>query len=131
MTEQENKTTGGGMTIEDFEKLARARFENCLELMCGEKHKEYSRYDDKLYNFKKAAEIKANITPETALSGMMMKHIVSVLDMVDDIENYQELPSERFLNEKITDSINYLVLLYALIFERRMLHETMQQSDKL
>lgn len=119
------------MKIEDFEILAKERFAYCLNLMCGEKHKEYSRHDDKLYNFKKAAEIRANITPETALVGMMMKHIVSVLDMVDDIENYQEPPTERFLTEKITDSINYLVLLEALIFERRMLHETMQQSDKL
>ena len=108
------------MTIEDFEELARIRFETCLNLMIREKHKEYSRDNDKLHNFKRAAEIRGNITPETALVGMMMKHIVSVLDMVDDIENYQELPTERFLVEKITDTINYLVLLEALITERNI-----------
>lgn len=108
------------MTIQDFEILAKERFAYCLNLMCGEKHKEYSRYDDKLHNFKKAAEIKGNITPETALIGMLMKHIVSVLDMVDDLENYQILPSKRYLTEKIGDAICYHVLLEALITERRL-----------
>ena len=107
------------MNIQDFEILAKKRFDYCLNLMIGEKHKEYSRGGDKLHNFKRAAEIKANITPETACIGMAMKHISSILDMVDDIENYQELPTERFLTEKTTDAINYLILLEALITERR------------
>lgn len=106
------------MTIEDFTQLARKRFEYCLDLMIGDKHKEYSRNNDKLHNFKQAANMVGNITPETALIGMMRKHIVSVFDMVDDLELYQELPTNKFLTEKITDSINYLVLLEALITER-------------
>lgn len=107
------------MTIEYFKELAQNRFMHCLNLLLGEKHKEYSRNSDKLHNFKRAAEIKGNITPETALVGMMMKHIVSILDIVDDLETHQEVPSEKFLSEKIGDLINYLVLLEALITERK------------
>ena len=104
------------MTLDDFVKLARYRFNACLGLMIGEKHEEYSRNNDKLYNFKRAGEIQRCI-PERALIGMLSKHLVSMLDIVDDLEE-GGIPEEGILTEKITDSINYLVLLEGLIKER-------------
>ena len=103
------------MILEDFKILTVERFRACLDLMCGKKNDEYSRNNDKLHNFKVAGRI-LNQTPEQALVGMWLKHLVSVFDIVDDLPN---LPPDETLNEKITDSINYLVLLEALIKERK------------
>ena len=71
--------------------------------------------DDRLHNFKVAAELQ-NCTPIKALAGMMCKHTVSVYDLVNDVENGKTVPIELW-NEKIGDSINYLLLLTALIEE--------------
>lgn len=52
--------------------------------------------------------------PERALAGMMAKHIVSLYDMCyADRETYDV----GTWDEKITDSINYLILLRAIIEE--------------
>lgn len=104
------------MHIDDFEKLAKARFNYCLNLMVGQKHKEYSRNGDKLHNFKRAGQI-LNCSAEKALIGMLIKHLVNLLDIVDDLDN-GILPELNILGEKTTDSIDYHVLLEALITER-------------
>ena len=106
------------MTLDTFRKLAEHRFEVCLDLMCGKKNEEYSRNNDKLHNFKKAALIE-DLTPEMALLGMMTKHLVSIIDICQDSNVYQELPDKALLAEKITDTVNYLVLLEAIIEEQR------------
>jgi hypothetical protein len=102
------------MTNEDFEELLDQRLASTKQVL-GSKGQEYGR-GDRLHNFK-AAGRKRNITPEQALMGMKLKHDVSVDDIVDDIDR-GILPSESLLNEKIGDSLNYLVLLEALIKER-------------
>lgn len=66
--------------------------------------------EDRLHNFKVAASIQ-HCTPVQALAGMMAKHTVSVYDMC---ESGLEYPMALW-NEKITDSINYLLLLRALV----------------
>ena len=102
------------MNLNWFERLARARMNECLKLCCGKKNLEYSRGGDKLHNFKRAGDM-LGVTPEKALVGMFAKHLVSILDMVDDLP---VLPDKEIMEEKITDSINYLLLLEALIKER-------------
>ena len=104
------------MKTESFAILTLDRFNKCLELMVGQKNQEYSRNDDKLHNFKVAGRIK-NETPEKALWGMYIKHLVSVMDMIGDLDS-GKLPNIEALWEKITDSINYLMLLEGLITER-------------
>jgi hypothetical protein len=106
----------GNMNIKDFEKLMNERFSHCGKLMIGSKNVEYSRNNDKLHNFKVAGRI-GGVTPEFALIGMFMKHLVSVFDIVNDLDD-NRLPEEAILQEKITDTINYLVLLEGLITER-------------
>ena len=69
-----------------------------------------------MHNFKVAAEIQ-NCTPITALAGMMAKHTVSVYDLIKKQENGFVVPREMW-DEKIGDSINYLILLSALVQER-------------
>jgi hypothetical protein len=70
-----------------------------------------------MHNFNRAAAM-LGCCPERALVGMLSKHLVSVLDLVDAIEQRGELPTVKLLEEKCGDSINYLILLEALVKER-------------
>lgn len=86
--------------------------------LCAEtlqrKTKEYTGDNtDRLSAFKTAAALQ-NCTSEQALAGMMAKHIVSLYDMCfDEGVSY---PLDTW-NEKITDSLNYLFLLKAIVKE--------------
>ena len=104
------------MNHETFCALAAKRFQACQDIL-NLKSKEYSRDEDKLHNFRRASAL-LGCSPEKALVGMMSKHIVSVLDIVDDIEA-GGLPDEVLVSEKIGDLMNYSVLLEALITDRR------------
>lgn len=57
-----------------------------------------------------------NTTPKAALFGMLSKHLVSVSDMCTDGQTYD---IDRW-NEKITDSICYLILLRAIVEEEQL-----------
>lgn len=103
------------MNQEDFTKLVNNRFTVCGAILGG-KSAEYSRNGDKLHNFKRAGKM-LFCTPEHALIGMMAKHQISIMDIVDDIYDGL-LPTDELLSEKIADNINYLLLLEALIRER-------------
>jgi hypothetical protein len=85
------------------------------------KTKEYTGDNpDRLSAFKAAAAIQDS-TPQRALAGMMAKHIISIYDMCfTDRKNFELAVWE----EKITDSLNYLFLLKAVIKE-----ELEYQSD--
>jgi len=73
----------------------------------------YSREGDRLHNFKKAAALESRL-PEQALAGMMAKQIVALYDYLRDIDRGKAATREAWI-EKITDSINYLYLLRALL----------------
>ena len=78
------------------------------------KTKEYTGDDtDRLGAFKAAAALQ-HTTPERALAGMLAKHIVSLYDMCFDDDTDYDLST---WNEKITDSLNYLFLLKAIVKE--------------
>ena len=102
------------MNTEDFNKIIHEQIERCEAALC-KKADEYAT-NDMLHNFKAAAEIQ-NCLPTTALGGMMAKHTVSVYDMIRGLEDGRSYPIELW-NEKIGDSINYLLLLAALIREQ-------------
>lgn len=98
------------MTQEKFNEIANDMLERCKKVLYS-KNKEYAT-EDALHNFKVAAKLEG-ITPEQALAGMMAKHTVSVYDMIKSAEYY----SDDVWDEKIGDSINYLILLRALAEE--------------
>ena len=91
----------------------------------SKKASEYAGPKDRLHNFKIAASL-ANSTPEMALRGMMAKHIVSVWDLVQDREN--EIGHHVAIwDEKLIDSINYLILLRALVHEEEPIESPFQE----
>lgn len=102
------------MNQRKFNDIVIARQEMC-RILLGQKATEYAHDGDRLSNFKKAAAMQG-IEPEQALLGMLVKHWVSVSEMIGDIP-LQEWPVDKWA-EKINDSINYLHLLEALLIER-------------
>lgn len=101
------------MNTENFNKIIHEQIERCEATLC-KKADEYA-IEDMLHNFKVAAGIQ-NCLPTTALGGMMAKHTVSVYDMIQGLENGRSYPVELW-DEKIGDSINYLLLLAAAVRE--------------
>ena len=62
----------------------------------------------------KAAAALQHTTPQRALAGMLAKHIVSLYDMCFAEETVYPMDT---WDEKITDSLNYLFLLKAIVKE--------------
>ena len=102
------------MNTERFNEVLENTLNKCVKVL-GCKAGEYAT-EDRLHNFKVAAEIQ-NCTPITALAGMMAKHTVSVYDLIQRQEQGLVVPKEMW-DEKIGDSINYLILLTALVEEK-------------
>lgn len=99
------------MNLNQFESIQEAiilRIKNMIE----KKRNEYANLNDVLINFKRAASFLEQ-TPLQALFGMLTKHLISLRDIV--IEQ-KTVPLELF-QEKITDTINYLILLEGLFIE--------------
>ena len=99
------------------QKEVNAVFDEQVKRCAGilqQKTKEYTGDDtDRLGAFKAAAALQ-HTTPERALAGMLAKHIVSLYDMCfADSVSYEE----SVWDEKITDSLNYLFLLKAVVKE--------------
>lgn len=103
------------MRTEQFENIINKRIETCKSVLCS-KAEEYAT-DDRLHNFKIAGELQ-KCTAVKALGGMMAKHTVSVYDLIQRQEQGLAVPEELWA-EKIGDSINYLLLLTALLEDEK------------
>jgi hypothetical protein len=104
------------MNGDEFNDVVVRRCER-IKTILARKAAEYASAEDHLFNFKAAGKI-LNTTPEQALIGFLMQHLVSVISMVHDLP-VQQKPLALW-DEKIGDVINYLILLEALAVERDM-----------
>ena len=100
------------MTTEEFNAIINEQIDRSTEVLIR-KAKEYAT-EDRLHNFKIAAELEG-CNAQQALAGMMAKHTVSIYDLCRD-SSTANVPIEMW-NEKITDHINYLLLLSAVVRE--------------
>lgn len=98
------------MKVKEFNEIVAAQIKNSTDILCV-KANEYAT-EDRLHNFKVAAELQG-CTPKQALAGMMAKHTVSVYDLCMS----DKTASRAMWDEKITDHINYLLLLKAVVEE--------------
>lgn len=101
------------MTTSQFDKIVNDTLKQVKNVLCN-KQAEYSNKQDRLQGFKHAAII-MRTTPKQALFAMMNKHLTSI---IDGIYGDVDLSLEKW-DEKIIDSINYLLLLRALIIEEK------------
>lgn len=100
------------MREDEFQKILKDRLSK-IETVLGAKAREYALSGDRLHNFKLAARV-TDQTPARALWGIAVKHLVSVIDLIED----RLSPTEAMVDEKVGDLINYLILLEAILKER-------------
>lgn len=102
------------MTNEKFNEIVENQLMRCKNILTskGIEYAENEDMNDRLHAFTVAATLEG-ITSKEALAGMMAKHTVSIYDMCRDSEHH----SLDKWHEKITDHINYLLLLIAMIEE--------------
>lgn len=103
------------MTAEKFNEIFEETIEKSRKVL-GAKKAEYTPELDRLSNFKTAADL-IHTTPEKALGGMLVKHIVSVFDYIDRQTQGENFTMNQW-DEKIIDVINYMILLRALLIEQ-------------
>ena len=102
------------MLQEEFNDIVTKQMKKCWETLFN-KGNEYAMQGDRLSHFKKAAAV-MDSTPKAALFGMLSKHLISLSDMCMDKRKH---PKEVW-SEKITDSINYLLILAAIVEEEQI-----------
>ena len=105
------------MDTKQFDKCVERRL-NLSKLTLIEKAKEYAKNENRMHNFDKAANITGECR-EKALFGFFLKHLVSIMDIIENINEDTSLPSQAVTDEKIGDCVNYLLLLEASIQDRR------------
>ena len=97
------------MNTQDFNDLVEEQFSICRTIL-ERKGREYAPDDgDRLSAFKTAGSV-LHRTPIQALGGQMSKHTISLFEMIENDCKDMEL-----WLEKLTDQINYLLLLKGLI----------------
>ncbi len=103
------------MTTDELKTVFEEQVQRCRELLLL-KGKEYTPDEaDRFSSFKTAAVLQ-HTSSANALLGMLSKHIVSLYDM-------SFVGAERYnmsvWDEKITDALNYLFILTAIIREEK------------
>lgn len=104
------------MTSTDFDEVVEHRIER-IKTILSSKAEEYAKGGDRLHNFNLAAQITGK-TREEVLWGMAMKHLVSIIDIVEGTQ-YGIYPTKEIAEEKIGDMVSYLILLEASLNNKR------------
>lgn len=99
------------MNLERFETAVKKHIAK-IDFLLLAKAKEYASNEDRLHNFNKAAGITGECR-EKALFGFALKHLVSVMDMIDAHNKTGILPTQATLDEKFGDLGAYIAILYA------------------
>lgn len=80
------------------------------------KGKEYRRNGNVYHNFEEGSKI-TGLSREKVLRGFLLKHEISITDMINDLDN-GILPSAEKVNEKFNDNIIYLLIQKAMLIDR-------------
>ncbi len=105
------------MKPDAFAELLEQRIQKIRDVLAT-KAVDYASAGDRLHNFKSAGAITRR-TPAQALVGMWVKHVVSVLDIVEKNADKVSVPY-HVIDEKIGDAINYLILLEAVLVDSKL-----------
>lgn len=98
----------------EFEKVIDEQFNYIKELLMIKGDEYEKEQGDRLAYFKTAAGVMGR-NPKEALAGMMLKHTISIYTMCKSDKRFG---LDKW-TEKITDHMNYLLLLKALVIEER------------
>lgn len=101
------------MTHEEFDKVVEEELDYVKSLLCS-KSKEYDFGKDRFHSFKVGGQLQG-ISQEKCLLGYACKHVISIYDLCNHVEDF----SFDIFKEKITDYINYGLLLLGMIKEEK------------
>lgn len=99
------------MNYQDFNNLVEDQFNICREVL-DRKSKEYAPEESDRLSAFKTASCMLHRTPIQALAGQMSKHTVSLFEMIEN-----DCTDKDLWLEKLTDQINYLLLLKGLLYD--------------
>lgn len=102
--------------LSEFDTLVRQRCEALITTL-SVKGREYRRNNNEFHNFEKGGQITGQ-SREKVLIGFMLKHLISVMDIVDDLDKGIE-PSPSAVDEKVGDLIVYLTILEAMLKQKK------------
>ena len=103
------------MNTSEFNAMFEHTVQMCRETLCHKADEYADGDDDRLHNFHQAAHLQGG-TAVSALAGMMVKHTVSVYDLIRREAKGQAVSAELW-DEKTIDHINYLILLRGVVAE--------------
>lgn len=107
------------MNRKEFKEIIESRLEFCRILLESKGNEYIPEYaNSPIHNFIEGAKIKGT-TKSDYLLGLFIKHFVSIKDIVDKYKFTKELSSNELIAEKITDAINYLLILECILEEER------------
>jgi len=102
------------MIYADFELLV-DKIQNRCKRVLVKKADQYAGEEDRLENFVRAGDLQG-MTPADACFSMFSKHIVSIAMMLEEDPETMNR-SKKVWDEKITDALNYLMLLEACLID--------------
>lgn len=89
---------------------------NDLQNLIIKKGKEYRRNNDPYHNFNRGAQISGR-TPEEVLQGFLLKHLISVDDIRNDLKD-GKAPMIELVEEKYNDILVYFLIEKAMILSK-------------
>lgn len=106
------------MTVKRFNEIVKEETNYIQQLLIA-KQEEYNLDADRMSHFKHASAT-SGWPAEKCLYGYLLKHIMSITDMINSGETFTR---ERWI-EKITDICNYLILLLGLLEDENKFKES-------
>jgi len=103
------------MNLSRFKCLLQGVF-NRTESVFNKKRNEYSHDQDVFANLRNGVAFSIHDEPEQVAYEYACKHLESIQSMIKKLPD--ELPSEKLINEKFGDAINYLIIIEGLLKER-------------
>lgn len=102
------------MKKEEFSKYLEQRLQRITDTL-DKKAEEYAYIDNVFVNFEDGANITGDCR-EKVMFNYMLKHLVSVIHIVNDADTYT-YPTKEVIKEKFGDLINYLILIEASLLD--------------
>lgn len=103
------------MTETEFEQIVKDTLNQIRETLII-KGKEYRRNGNPFHNFDEGAKI-TSMSREKVLDGFMLKHVISVNDIVNDLDK-NILPKKSTIDEKIGDILIYMIIKKASLIDK-------------
>lgn len=114
------------MNFTTYTDIINTQIEKCQNMLTA-KRAEYANDESPVINFTRTKQLRSYNTSVNALASHMDKHTISIYDMIEAHEKGIRFSKEKW-DEKITDHINYLLLLQVLLQEEKEIEEKAFES---